>query len=426
MSAPLNVRVCRTISYRRDRARPWYVRWTVNGVERGPKTFETEDSALNYAALLRVAVQEGKKWDLATGLPASWSPLSKLDVASYCRHFWAKRTRTLKPRSKSSWAETLSRFVVAAMPARAGAMPGTYGQVIGWLTGDTSHNTKLDAWLTRWSPSMSSLDERKLERVHDALMLDVNGKDLGAAALHRRFTHAHALLRAAVKDGLIEADELVSPTKEEYAQRASTRSLKFPELSQMLDVVEAIVSHQPASHMYRAMSAIGVLAGLRPSEIVALEVGDLTLPEAGFGMIHVVRARTGLAGYCDDSEEIGAPKSRRSTREVPIPPTLVEVLRAWVDGRQGGPLFRTRTGEVPKQGNWIRALNRATRLTNIRPLTPYDLRRFHATWMAESGVPYNEAARRMGHSLEVFMRVYVHTTDSVEAVANAAIERALG
>jgi hypothetical protein len=41
-------------------------------------------------------------------------------------------------------------------------------------------------------------------------------------------------------------------------------------------------------------------------------------------------------------------------------------------------------------------------------------------------VPYNEAACRMGHSLEVFMRVYVGTTSGVEAVANAAIERALG
>jgi len=31
------------VSYRRGRGRPWYVRWSVNGQERGPKTFMTED-----------------------------------------------------------------------------------------------------------------------------------------------------------------------------------------------------------------------------------------------------------------------------------------------------------------------------------------------------------------------------------------------
>jgi hypothetical protein len=58
-------------------------------------------------------------------------------------------------------------------------------------------------------------------------------------------------------------------------------------------------------------------------------------------------------------------------------------------------------------------------------MAPYDLRRFHGTWLAESGMPYNEAARRMGHSLDVFMRIYVGVTGDAELAGNAAIDRVL-
>jgi integrase len=58
-------------------------------------------------------------------------------------------------------------------------------------------------------------------------------------------------------------------------------------------------------------------------------------------------------------------------------------------------------------------------------MTPYDLRRFHGTFLAESGVPYNEAARRMGHTLETFVRYYVHVTVDVTEMGNAALDRAL-
>jgi integrase len=106
----------------------------------------------------------------------------------------------------------------------------------------------------------------------------------------------------------------------------------------------------------------------------------------------------------------------------------VAELRIWLEcsGITEGPLFRTRNGKVPAISNWGLGLRTVTSRTGTRNLSPYDLRRFHGTWLAESGVPYNEAACRMGHSLEVFMRVYVGTTSGVEAVANAAIERALG
>ena len=92
------------VQYRRGRGRPWYVRWTVNGVERGPATFDTEDEAEDYRARIRIAKRDGERWDLHTGLPVSWSPLIALDVASFCRLFWTRRASHLKPRSRAAWS----------------------------------------------------------------------------------------------------------------------------------------------------------------------------------------------------------------------------------------------------------------------------------------------------------------------------------
>ncbi len=111
------------ISYRRGRGRPWYVRWSVNGQEKGPKTFPTEDEALDYQARLRIAARDGEKWDLNTGVPVSWNPASTLDVGSYCRLYWQLRTRGLKARSHAALAETFSRFVVSCSPKTGRNVP---------------------------------------------------------------------------------------------------------------------------------------------------------------------------------------------------------------------------------------------------------------------------------------------------------------
>ncbi len=412
------------VGYRRGRANPWYVRWSVNGTERGPKTFPTEDEALDYQARLRIAARDGLKWDLHTGLPVAWNPTSTLDVATFCRLYWARRTRGLKPRSAVALGETFSRFVFATMPARAPGMPGSFAELARWIQGsDVSKET--ETWLARWSPPMASLGEKDLERAHDALLVGVDGELLGARVVRRRFHDAAAVIDYAVIEGVLATNELKPPTGVELSQRPAAPNREYPTMDEMLTLVEAVESHQPASRIYRALTAVGVLAGCRPSEIVALERSDVELPDEGWGMLRISKARTGLRGFGDDPDEIGAPKVERSHRDISIPPQLVAELRRYVEaaGIEDGPLFRTRTGGLPD--NWGRALKRAKAIVGVRDLSPYDLRRFHGTWLAESGVPYNEAARRMGHSLEVFMRVYVGTTSGVEAVANAAIERAL-
>ncbi len=274
---------------------------------------------------------------------------------------------------------------------------------------------------------MSNMDKKELERARVLLLQSVNGTPLGANVVRRRFNDFSALLSHAVSEGVLEGNELKMPERPELKERSTPLSKVYPSLDKMIEVIRTMQNKQSASRLYRAMTAVGVLAGCRPSEIVTLEMGDVVLPKEGWGSLTVERARTGLRGWSDDADEIGTPKTDgRSVRTIPITPLLVAELRQYIAavGIEDGPLFRTRSGTLPD--NWGRALKNATQRAGVRLLAPYDLRRFHGTWLAESGMPYNEAARRMGHSLDVFMRVYVGVTADAESAGNAAIDRVLG
>ena len=201
---------------------------------------------------------------------------------------------------------------------------------------------------------------------------------------------------------------------------------EVPNVLQLITILDAIPSHQPASHLYRALSAVCGFAGLRPGEAVVLDVEDLRLPETGWGSIRVTRAWSGVNGdrWHSELEAIAGPKTRRSKRIVPIPPLLVGILVDWMmrSKMDTGPLFLTRSGSRPTQSNWSRSLARACALVEWpTPLTPYGLRRTNASHLAQS-IPIAEAAARLGHSVEILTKHYVKRVAGQVALSNEILD----
>jgi integrase len=123
-----------------------------------------------------------------------------------------------------------------------------------------------------------------------------------------------------------------------------------------------------------------------------------------------------------------------SIRRVPIPPTLVGILRehlAEFGTAADGRLFHTRRGGVINSGYtdvWASA--RAFALTPEQvasPLAnrPYTLRHAAVSLWLNAGVPPTDVAERAGHSVDVLLRVYASCIDGGEATANQRIETAL-
>ncbi|WP_425581326.1 tyrosine-type recombinase/integrase [Streptomyces sodiiphilus] len=181
-------------------------------------------------------------------------------------------------------------------------------------------------------------------------------------------------------------------------------------------------------------------AAMRPAEATALTRGQCRLPETGWGTLTLRRGvvRAG-AGWTDDgtAHEQRQLKARAEgdSRPVPIPPFLVQMLRAHLerfgtapDGRlfrtsRGGLLQETGYGEV-----WARA--RAEALTeeeraSLLARRPYDLRHAGVSLWLASGVDPMECARRAGHTIAVLFRVYAKVLAHAQHQANERIDAAM-
>jgi integrase len=128
-------------------------------------------------------------------------------------------------------------------------------------------------------------------------------------------------------------------------------------------------------------------------------------------------------------------RARRPVRKVPIPPELVELLRAHFrqfGATPDGRLFRSESGNPLQPSTWWRLWQkvRAASLTPEQfasPLLkrPYDLRHSGVTWRLNSGVPPAEIAVWAGHSVEVLTRTYARCVTGMEDVWIARMDKTL-
>ncbi|MGW4896883.1 tyrosine-type recombinase/integrase [Kitasatospora sp. NPDC004240] len=213
-----------------------------------------------------------------------------------------------------------------------------------------------------------------------------------------------------------------------------------PDPAQGAALLEAAGQASTRGQHLRAFYGCILYAATRPAEATNLRRADCTLPEEGWGLL-VLGSSSPRVGsrWTDDGqshEERGLKRrARNATREVPIPPALVRLLREHIDafgaapdGRlfratEGGRLLTKETAAV-----WKRA--RALALTPEEvnsPLAevPYALRHTAVSGWLAAGVDQTEVARRAGHSVAVLLRFYAKIINGRQEQANGMIERFL-
>lgn len=173
---------------------------------------------------------------------------------------------------------------------------------------------------------------------------------------------------------------------------------------------------------------------------MTLRATDFALPNEGWGQVVLSSssARVG-SGWTDSGESYDSrglkKRARRATREVPIPPVLVRLVRDHIkefgtaeDGRlfravRNGGLLSKEYSEVWKAAH-LSVLTEQEAKTPLAEV-PYGLRAACVSLWLESGVSPAEVARRAGHSIAVLFRFYAKAIHRNHHHANQQIERAL-
>lgn len=355
----------------RKNGKAFEVRWRESGGGFKQRTFSTQRAAEEFVVELKIERRD-------SGTTVHMSRLGKKfkDVAEASMAASAHR---LKPKTQRGYEEAYRLHIFP-----------TFGQ--------RRINTITSMDIERWLADMQT-------RVSPQ-----TGRPYAAASVRGAFVALTKVFAYAMKHRLIPAN----PCGPVERPRLVPHDMVFLAPEEVAAVARELDAWAP----YGLLVRTAAFTGLRAGELAALRVRDVNLLR---GHVEVRRtvARTGGAWT------FGTPKSARSVRDVPLPPSLRDELRAYLDahphradpnaalwpGRRRGGYGETRArldwdGQIDMGGVYSHYFTPALARLGIRAARWHDLRHFYASACAAQGIDIRKVSRWMGHA-------NINTTDSI-------------
>ena len=419
----------------------WYVKWRIDGRDRS-RSFKTKAEADRLRSVLLLAVQEGQLFDEETGLPAAWSPTTSSGPTwwSWSREWLELKWPQWSGHSRRTAVETL--VALAPLMVRSGATEpprdlAKWLRAEGYLPGTSPKAGPQLAWITKWSVPLQDINVRLLEAVLQKVGVKANGTMAVPSVVRRRRGTLGAVLRSATRRGMLSSNPLEQVEVRSTPVNNVVDVSLVPSPTEVARAIDHVAVSEASAARYAALYATVGLAGMRPSEAIGLLVRDLELPEKGWGVARLRGALTSPGTrYTASGEQVEhkALKHRAVgvVREVPLAPGLVSRLRdhlkQWpsVEGR----VFSNASGRPITPTNYGPPWNRARAALwpddhHLAKVTVYDLRHAAATMMLRANVPPAEVARRLGHSVDMLMKIYAGVFSDERDRSNDLIDAAL-
>ncbi len=257
---------------------PHYVRWRVAGKQHWhsfPSKDGTEGANEFYAKLVQ-AKNAGQPFDLETGMPTALYRKEDAPVANLAQKFMIAEWQRLSPNTRRSYAEAMAAFTFAAIDpdARSSEPPGARTKFTTWLRpsgvdpkgrptwpewGDLDHDVR--NWLEAIGLTAGQLDQATVKRIDSTMRRrHETGVPFAMTTQNRLINPTRRMIREAAELGRIKSVEW--PKAKAGAKAKSEMSKtgrpdeKFPTTEGLRLIIQAIASHQPASKMYQALSAV--------------------------------------------------------------------------------------------------------------------------------------------------------------------------
>lgn len=164
-------------------------------------------------------------------------------------------------------------------------------------------------------------------------------------------------------------------------------------------------AHSPRSF---ALVSLLVLNGVRISEALAAEIGDLDF-DRGHRVLRIRRK--------------GGKRSK-----TPLTADVLVALEGAIDGRNEGPIFATASGKaLDRTAAWrlLRRLAKEAGIGSAERISPHSMRHTFATTALDAGVPLRDVQDSMGHKDPRTTRLYDRTRDNLTRNATYAVAAAL-
>ncbi|WP_405577879.1 tyrosine-type recombinase/integrase [Streptomyces sp. NBC_01190] len=397
------------IRERPERRMPYQVRWTVDGREKS-ESFATKGLAESRRSKLMTAARDGEPFDQQTGLPASEIRAVRQRTTWYifARAYMDQRWDRTPGNTRRTLADALATITPAlvqmkpAYPDARVLRRALYSWAFNknaWAVDPPDEWQAALTWIERASLPLSELEDPDvLRRGLDALTRKVDGHPAAAKTVRRKKAAVNEVFRLAVQRGCFAQSPMggVNWRAPETVDEIDPDGVPNPD--QVARLLVAVGSQKGRGPHLQAFFACMYYAAMRPAEVIHLQRSQCRLPLSGWGLLHLKGGvvTTGK-GWTDNGavHEVHPLKRRAAgaTRPVPIPPTLVQMLRVHIEKfgvASDGRVFRNETGGYidPRAYGltWARAREAALDLDEHAVLLakrPYDLRRpgFRSGWL---------------------------------------------
>ncbi len=212
----------------------------------------------------------------------------------------------------------------------------------------------------------------------------------------------NAIFRTAVENDIINKNPALNH-KKPVGTAGERRALT--------DEETAAVKQNWVEHYSFQWAMIMMLAGLRPSEMVGLNIGDIDLES---NCIHIRRSAQLLNSGTIINKDVG--KTKKSIRDIPIFPELRPVVETIRGSRDAPACTGAKGGRITKSSlrkGWTQF---RARMNNILYpdgssqfyCTPDDMRHTFATMLHDADVDIKTAAELMGHDDTYITMLYTH------------------
>ena len=297
---------------------------------------------------------------------------------------------------------------------------------------DYEDRIRLDLIPNLGEVQLTSLTRERCQKLVKTLQTE---RKLSRRTIEYDFMVLKQALTDAVRDGRLAR----SPAQ--YVELPKRDHVEMRVLSP--EQVSALLEYTAGSDLQRhALWTLLLTTGLRPQEALALKWNDLTTVTRDDGTeaagITIVRAlkRVGSSQW-----EVGAVKTRKGQRSVPLPQDTyaalkahrarqrADILRHGAKYRRDEFIFACRHRslgkhlDVPSVRRWWKAALRGANLPQVRL---YDARHTHATLLLRAGVHAKVAQARLGHStFRLTMDTYSHVVDEMQQEATDVMDKLL-
>lgn len=409
----------------------WRVKWRVNGHDK-TRSFTNRTEADELHRRLTTAKRNVEEFDVATGLPTSWTNKQRT-FAECASEFVAAKWSGWSAAHRRSTVEDLAHALIYLVKpgvkapfdrkilSKAARLHILLPNAVAPTDPDVANAT---TWLKENSLLLDRVDYKKAHDMMEAITKLLTGRgNVAPDTHHRRKTACSSVFEYAIKCSYAKINHLVGYEVPEQNVQIDKRTILSKE--ECKEIVKNLDGTSLQDTRMALFISIIWMAGLRPSEVLALRKSDLVSDGHGGHELILSRASvpcgTTYSNSGSSKDEKGLKwRAVGATRVVPVPKELAKRIRTYTKKMKSSDLiFESGTKGVSLsltvfQDHWVKIRPGATKM--------YDLRHTNASILIYAGLNVAEVAERLGHSIGVCSSKYIHFFNQYNKQSNQKVE----